>query len=106
MDGLISRRLMRIDELAALIGSETGVSRWFLIDQKRIDAFADITEDRQFIHVDPEAAKDSMMWSASRPSFATAVTSRKASLSTSETASPPITIGTCTSKARMASTTS
>ena len=33
------------------------MSRWFLIDQKRIDAFADATEDWQFIHVDPEAAK-------------------------------------------------
>ena len=38
-------------------GTEIGVSRWFLIDQKRIDAFADATEDWQFIHVDPEAAK-------------------------------------------------
>jgi acyl dehydratase len=43
--------------LAALIGSETGVSEWVLVDQARIDAFADVTEDHQFIHVDPEAAK-------------------------------------------------
>ncbi len=36
---------------------ETGqVSRWFLVDQARIDAFAALTEDRQFIHVDPQAA--------------------------------------------------
>ena len=34
-----------------------GVSEWITVDQARIDAFADITEDRQFIHVDPEAAK-------------------------------------------------
>jgi acyl dehydratase len=44
-------------DLAGLIGQEIGVSRWFEIDQARIDAFADVTEDRQFIHVDPEAAR-------------------------------------------------
>ena len=44
-------------ELASLIGQEVGVSRWIEIDQARIDAFAKITEDEQFIHVDPEAAK-------------------------------------------------
>ncbi|MBX9575550.1 MAG: MaoC family dehydratase [Caulobacteraceae bacterium] len=44
-------------ELQSLIGQEVGVSRWFAVDQARIDAFAKITEDEQFIHVDPEAAK-------------------------------------------------
>ncbi len=44
-------------ELKDLVGREVGLSRWFLIDQKRIDAFADATEDWQFIHIDPEAAK-------------------------------------------------
>ena len=44
-------------ELQSLIGTEVGVSRWIEIDQARIDAFAKITEDEQFIHVDPEAAK-------------------------------------------------
>ena len=43
--------------LSGLIGTEVGVSEWITVDQARIDAFADITEDRQFIHVDPEAAK-------------------------------------------------
>jgi len=38
------------------IGSLIGVSPWMVVDQKRIDAFADVTEDHQFIHVDPEAA--------------------------------------------------
>ncbi|WP_299483840.1 MaoC family dehydratase [uncultured Roseibium sp.] len=39
-------------------GQEVGCSSWFLIDQARIDAFADVTQDRQFIHVDPlRAAK-------------------------------------------------
>lgn len=49
--------MTRPSELSSLIGQEIGVSRWFEIDQARIDAFADVTEDRQFIHVDPEAAK-------------------------------------------------
>lgn len=44
-------------EMKDLVGREVGLSRWFEIDQKRIDAFADATEDWQFIHVDPEAAK-------------------------------------------------
>jgi len=45
-----------LDEIRARIGREVGVSGWILVDQARIDAFADVTEDRQFIHVDPEAA--------------------------------------------------
>jgi acyl dehydratase len=44
-------------DLQSLIGQEVGVSRWIEIDQARIDAFAKITEDEQFIHVDPEAAR-------------------------------------------------
>ena len=59
MVDLSKPRSITIDELIALAGSETGVSRWFAIDQKRIDAFAEITEDRQFIHIDPEAARAS-----------------------------------------------
>lgn len=42
--------------LEGLIGEERWVSRWFEVDQGRIDAFAAVTEDWQFIHVDPEAA--------------------------------------------------
>jgi acyl dehydratase len=45
-----------LDEIRGRIGTEIGVSSWLTIDQARIDAFADATEDRQFIHVDPEAA--------------------------------------------------
>ncbi len=43
-------------ELAKRAGEEIGASAWIEIDQKRINAFADATEDWQFIHVDPEAA--------------------------------------------------
>jgi len=45
-----------LDEIERRIGEEIGVSDWILVDQARIDAFADVTEDPQFIHVDPEAA--------------------------------------------------
>ncbi|MEM6414415.1 MAG: MaoC family dehydratase [Pseudomonadota bacterium] len=45
------------DTVKDWIGKETGVSKWFLIDQNRINQFADVTEDFQFIHVDPEQAK-------------------------------------------------
>ena len=44
-------------DLPSLIGQEVGLSRWITVDQARIDAFARITEDEQFIHVDPERAK-------------------------------------------------
>jgi acyl dehydratase len=45
-----------IDDFTARVGGEPYISRWFALDQTRIDAFAEVTEDRQFIHVDPEAA--------------------------------------------------
>ena len=48
--------LASLDEIRAKIGQEVGVSGWLTIDQLRIDAFADATEDHQFIHVDPAAA--------------------------------------------------
>lgn len=44
-------------DLPSLVGQEVGLSRWITVDQARIDAFARITEDEQFIHVDPERAK-------------------------------------------------
>jgi acyl dehydratase len=44
-------------ELEALLGKEVGLSRWFQMDQERISLFADVTEDQQFIHVDPERAR-------------------------------------------------
>ncbi len=45
-----------VADLPGLIGREIGVSRWIRVDQARIDAFADITDDHQFIHIDPVAA--------------------------------------------------
>jgi acyl dehydratase len=49
---------MKLEDMAAKVGEPLGTSDWFLVDQPRIDRFADCTEDRQFIHVDPVAAKD------------------------------------------------
>jgi acyl dehydratase len=48
--------LASLDEIRARVGEEVGVSSWITIGQERIDAFADATEDRQFIHVDTQAA--------------------------------------------------
>jgi acyl dehydratase len=48
--------LASLAELRSRIGEEIGVSDWLTIDQNRIDEFAEATEDRQFIHVDPAAA--------------------------------------------------
>lgn len=45
-------------ELKDSVGKHLGVSEWLVIDQARIDKFADATGDHQWIHVDPERAKD------------------------------------------------
>ncbi len=44
------------EDLKDYIGKETGISDWSAIDQNRINIFADVTEDHQFIHVNPAAA--------------------------------------------------
>ena len=48
--------LATLDEIRKRIGEEVGVSSWIVVDQPRIDTFAAATDDRQFIHIDPEAA--------------------------------------------------
>ena len=47
-----------LDELKGKVGEELGVSDWLEVTQEAIDAFADVTGDHQWIHVDPERAKD------------------------------------------------
>ncbi|WP_042380930.1 MaoC family dehydratase [Streptacidiphilus melanogenes] len=47
-----------LEDLAAAVGTELGSSDWHLVDQKRVDLFAEATGDHQWIHVDPERAKD------------------------------------------------
>ena len=47
---------LSLRKLKAMVGREVGLSDWFVVSQERIDAFAAATEDRQWIHVDPERA--------------------------------------------------
>lgn len=44
------------DKLSSMVGDELGTSEWFTIDQDRINEFADVTVDHQFIHIDEEKA--------------------------------------------------
>lgn len=48
--------LLTVDHYKAKVGTEVGVSDWIEVSQERIDKFADVTEDHQFIHIDPVAA--------------------------------------------------
>ncbi|MFJ7266649.1 MaoC family dehydratase [Streptomyces sp. NPDC099050] len=47
-----------LDELKALSGADLGRTEWLDISQKRVNTFADATDDHQWIHTDPEKAKD------------------------------------------------
>ena len=47
-----------IDEFHALKGTHLGYSDWHAIEQERVNQFADATGDHQWIHVDPDRAKD------------------------------------------------
>ena len=51
-------KIVKPEELPALEGTEIHVSDWFALDQDRITNFAETTEDRYFIHTDPEKAKE------------------------------------------------
>ena len=50
------RMFEKLEDLMPLVGQEIGVSDWIVADQPRIQAFADATEDQQWIHTDPERA--------------------------------------------------
>jgi acyl dehydratase len=51
-------KVVPAQELKDYVGQEVGVSDWFEVTQERINKFADATNDHQFIHVDPEMAKN------------------------------------------------
>ncbi|MCV7154817.1 MaoC family dehydratase [Mycolicibacterium pyrenivorans] len=51
------RVIASIDDAAAAVGTELGVSDFLTVDQPRIDSFAEATGDRQWIHVDPQRAE-------------------------------------------------
>lgn len=50
-------RGLPVEAYLALKGTDLGVSEWILVDQDRIDKFADVTGDHQFIHVNPDLAR-------------------------------------------------
>ncbi|MGI6550582.1 MAG: MaoC family dehydratase [Syntrophomonadales bacterium] len=47
-----------LEQFKAMVGQENGTSEWITIDQERVNLFADVTEDWQWIHVDVEKAKE------------------------------------------------
>jgi acyl dehydratase len=50
------------EQLKAIEGEPEGAGDWFEMTQERINTFADVTEDHQFIHVDPERAAEFSPW--------------------------------------------
>ncbi|WP_433955647.1 MaoC family dehydratase [Janibacter indicus] len=48
-----------VQDLKDLVGTRLGPTEWHVVDQAKIDAFADLTGDHQWIHVDPQRASDS-----------------------------------------------
>ena len=61
MGELFTKPAISVAAYQAMVGQEVGVSSWHSVDQKRIDVYADVIEDHQFIHVDPERAKQTPM---------------------------------------------
>jgi acyl dehydratase len=53
----VPARVFTINQLKDLTGQEVGVSEWLQITQEMIDRFAELTQDDQWIHVDPERAR-------------------------------------------------
>ena len=54
----MTARVLQASELKSLVGQDIGTSDWVTIEQERVDKFAEATGDHQWIHVDPERAKD------------------------------------------------
>jgi len=46
-----------VEELRGLVGQEVAIGDWFTVTQAQINAFAEVTHDRQWIHTDPERAQ-------------------------------------------------
>jgi acyl dehydratase len=53
----MSTQALDLANIQAFVGRELGASQWMTLDQRRIDEFADCTDDRQWIHVDAERAQ-------------------------------------------------
>lgn len=63
--------IVRYDDVAGLAGTDLGWTDWVEITQERIGLFADATDDHQWIHVDPERAKDGPFGAAIAHGFLT-----------------------------------
>ncbi len=50
------RTFTSVEDIQAAVGEELGTTDWLLIEQSRVDRFADATDDHQWIHLDPERA--------------------------------------------------
>jgi acyl dehydratase len=50
------RTIPRLGDLRSMVGEELAVSNWFVVEQPRINQFADATGDHQWIHIDPDRA--------------------------------------------------
>ncbi len=53
----MARVIESFDQLRQMVGQEAGVSKWVEVTQERINAFADATDDHQWIHIDSQRAK-------------------------------------------------
>jgi acyl dehydratase len=53
----MTMKSVKAENLQSLVGTKLGTSDWITIEQDRVNQFADVTEDHQFIHVNPEMAK-------------------------------------------------
>jgi acyl dehydratase len=55
---MTDKKIVTLDELPGLVGTAIGPSEWLEITQERVNTFADATDDHQWIHTDPERAKE------------------------------------------------
>jgi acyl dehydratase len=76
-----------VELFRADIGKDEGTGDWFQVTQDQVDQFADITHDHQFIHVDPERAKDTPFGTTIAHGFLTL--SMLTHLSASASSAPP-----------------
>lgn len=60
--GMATNAEQAIEKFQAAVGQPEGTGEWFLVTQDQINAFADLTFDQQFIHVDPEMAAQLSPW--------------------------------------------
>lgn len=69
--GIVLKTYQNVEELKGLVGAPLGVSDWVSIDQSRIDQFAAVTGDDQWIHIDPVRAEAGMFGSTVAHGFLT-----------------------------------